>query len=67
MVKALVNLQIYGSKASLSSGKESVITMRDLLNEADIVSMVNKTLIVPEIAMEDFILFAERARSPEYR
>ncbi len=67
MVKALVNLQIYRSKASLFSGKDSVITVRDLLKWADRVSRVNKTLTVPEIAMEGFLLFAERARNPEDR
>lgn len=64
MVKTLENLQIYRSQGSLFSGKESTITVRDLLKWANRVNH-DESLVVQDIAMEGFLVLAERSRSPE--
>ena len=68
MVKALVNLQIYRSKASLFSGKDSVITVRDLLKWAGRVnanSQLGTHMDQQAIALEGFLVLGERSREPK--
>ena len=59
-------LQIYRSKASLFSGKDSVITVRDLLKWADRLKLADQKgggLSPHQIALEGFLLLGERSRS----
>ena len=60
MVKTLENLQIYRSQSTLFSGKDSTITVRDLLKWA---KRANESMAVQDIALEGFLLLGERSRS----
>ena len=64
MVKTLENLQIYRSKGSLFAGKDSTVTVRDLLKWAN---RVNKceSLTAEVLALEGFCVLGERSRCPE--
>jgi midasin len=65
MVKVMENLQIFRSQANLFSGKNSIITVRDLLKWAGrINSNQDGSHVTPEnIALEGFLLLAERSRN----
>lgn len=64
MVKTLENLQIYRSQGSLFAGKDSTVTVRDLLKWANRVNK-DESLVQQDIAMEGYCVLAERSRSPE--
>jgi len=66
MVKVMENLQIYRTQANLFSGKNSTITVRDLLKWAGRVNQSNSNgdHVTPEnIALEGFLVLAERTRN----
>ena len=60
MVKVMENLQIYRTQGNLFSGKESVITVRDLLKWAN---RLQESVSVGDLAMEGFLVLGERARN----
>jgi len=65
MVKVMENLQIYRSTGSIFSGKESTITVRDLLKWAGRVNLNSTTNIHMDlyfIALEGFLVLGERSR-----
>ena len=64
MVKVMEQLQIYRSQGSnLFSGKDSTITVRDLLKWAARMTHQALSSSVVELAMEGFLVLGERARS----
>lgn len=63
MVKTLENLQIYRSQGSLFSGKDSTITVRDLLKWANRVNK-DESMAIHDIALEGFSVLGERSRNP---
>mmetsp|Transcript_29535 Transcript_29535/g.44965 ORF Transcript_29535/g.44965 Transcript_29535/m.44965 type:complete len:183 (+) Transcript_29535:3546-4094(+) len=65
MIKAMENLQIYRSTSSLFAGKNSIITVRDLLKWGGRVNHQMESLSQAEIALEGFLVLGERSRSPE--
>lgn len=65
MIKLMENLQIYRSKTSLFAGKNSLITVRDLLKWAGRLKHQNENMSVQEMAMEAYLVLGERSRSPE--
>ena len=67
MVKTMENLQIYRSQGSLFAGKDSTITVRDLLKWANRVSKADEGLGTSEIALEGYLVLGERSRSPQDR
>ncbi len=60
MVKVMENLQIYRSQGNIFSGKESTITVRDLLKWA---KRLNYKVTSNDIAIEGFLVLGERARN----
>lgn len=65
MVKVMENLQIYRSQASIFSGKDSCITVRDLLKWAGRInsnSHLGTHVDMEVIALEGFLVLAERSR-----
>jgi midasin (ATPase involved in ribosome maturation) len=62
MVKTMENLQIYRSQGSLFSGKDSTITVRDLLKWANRVNNDEKSMAIQDIAMEGYLVLGERSR-----
>jgi midasin len=65
MVKVMENLQIYRSAASIFSGKDSTITVRDLLKWAGRInanSHLGSHVDQASIALEGFLVLAERSR-----
>ena len=67
MVKTMENLQIYRSQGSLFAGKDSTITVRDLLKWAFRVSTGEEGLAIQDIALEGYLVLGERSRSPQDR
>ena len=66
MVKVMENLQIFRSQSNLFSGKNSIITVRDLLKWAGRINSNSEkgAHVTPEsIALEGFLLLAERSRN----
>jgi midasin len=64
MVKTLENLQIYRSQGNLFSGKDSMITVRDLLKWANRSNLDNSSMSIQEIALEGYLVLGERSRNP---
>ena len=64
MVKTMENLQIYRSQGSLFSGKNSTITVRDLLKWANRVNK-DESMAVADIALEGYLVLGERSRCPQ--
>jgi midasin len=64
MVKTMENLQIYRSQGNLFSGKDSCITVRDLLKWAYRASEDEKGMASHDIAIEGFLVLGERSRNP---
>jgi midasin len=62
MVKLMENLQIYRSTSNLFSGKDSIITVRDLIKWAQRMQKCTSTTNF-EVAMEGYLVLAERARN----
>lgn len=67
MVKTMENLQIYRSQGSLFAGKDSTITVRDLLKWANRVGKGEEGLSTADIALEGYLVLGERSRSPQDR
>tara|TARA_B110000285_G_scaffold230758_1_gene297953 strand:+ start:197 stop:400 length:204 start_codon:yes stop_codon:yes gene_type:complete len=67
MVKTMENLQIYRSQGSLFAGKDSTITVRDLLKWANRVGKGEEGLATADIALEGYLVLGERSRSPQDR
>ena len=65
MVKTMENLQIYRSQGSLFSGKDSTITVRDLLKWANRVKNDEQSMAIQDIAMEGYLVLGERSRSQQ--
>ena len=65
MVKTMENLQIYRSQESLFSGKNSTITVRDLLKWAERISRSSKGMSINDVANEGFLVLGERSRNPQ--
>jgi midasin len=65
MVKTMENLQIYRSQGSLFAGKDSTITVRDLLKWANRVAKDNQGLSTSDIALEGYLVLGERSRIPK--
>jgi midasin len=60
------SLQIYRSQTNLFSGKNSVITVRDLLKWAcRIVGVHAESTSMEDVAREGYFVLAERSRTPE--
>ena len=66
MVKVMENLQIFRSQSNLFSGKNSIITVRDLLKWAGRInqSTDGSHVTAENIALEGFLLLGERSRNP---
>lgn len=65
MVKVMAQLQIYRSKESIFSGKNSTITVRDLLKWAGRINLRSQEsdhVQKERIALEGFLVLAERSR-----
>ena len=62
MVKVMENLQIYRSTSNLFSGKDSIVTVRDLLKWAGRINQAQQGLSMSQIALEGFLVLGERAR-----
>lgn len=65
MVKVMAQLQIYRSKESIFSGKNSTITVRDLLKWAGRINLRSEEadhVQMQRIALEGFLVLAERSR-----
>lgn len=66
MVKVMEQLQIYRSQGSnLFSGKDSTITVRDLLKWASRLTHQCSTTSVMDLAIEGFMVLGERARNEQ--
>ena len=65
MVKAMENLQIYRSQGSLFAGKDSTITVRDLLKWAERVSKGEAGMPVQAVAQEGYLVLGERSRNAQ--
>lgn len=65
MVKVMEDLQIFRSQTNLFSGKNSIITVRDLLKWAGRInqSQDGKHVTPENIALEGFLLLGERSRN----
>jgi len=63
MVKTMENLQIYRSQGSLFSGKDSTITVRDLLKWANRVNKDERGMATQDIALEGYLVLGERSRN----
>lgn len=65
MVKVMENLQIFRSQSNLFSGKNSIITVRDLLKWAGRINQSDDgNHVTPEnVALEGYLLLAERSRN----
>jgi midasin len=65
MVKVMENLQIFRSQSNLFSGKNSIITVRDLLKWAGRInqSSDDSHVTAENIALEGFLLLGERSRN----
>ena len=67
MIKVMESLQIYRSSANLFSGKNAIITVRDLLKWAGRINQNSErgNHMDPEaIAYEGFFVLGERSRNP---
>jgi midasin len=64
MIKVMEQLQLYRSSHSIFSGKESIITVRDLIKWANRVNM-DDGLTMEKFALEGFLVLAERSRNLE--
>jgi midasin (ATPase involved in ribosome maturation) len=64
MVDVMEQLQIYRSQGSnLFSGKDSTITVRDLLKWANRMTEQSKTTTVHDLALEGYMALGERSRN----
>jgi len=66
MIKVMEQLQIYRSQANLFSGKNAIITVRDLLKWAGRVNLNNSRgdhMEHATIAIEGFYVLGERSRN----
>ena len=64
MVDVMESLQIYRSQGSnLFSGKDSTITVRDLLKWANRMSEQSMTSTIHDLALEGFLVLGERSRN----
>lgn len=65
MVKVMESLQIFRSQSNLFSGKNSIITVRDLLKWAGRINQAEDgSHVTPEnVALEGYLLLAERSRN----
>lgn len=63
MVKTMEALQIYRSQTNLFSGKNSIITVRDLLKWAGRINHQIETTLLEQVALEGYFVLAERARN----
>lgn len=61
MVKVMENLQIYRTTSNLFSGKDSTITVRDLLKWAGRVNQ-DENMLQATVALEGYLVLGERAR-----
>ena len=65
MVKVMENLQIYRSQGNIFSGKDSTITVRDLLKWAGRINARNQEgshMDMSAMALEGFLVLGERSR-----
>ena len=66
MVDVMESLQIYRSQGSnLFSGKDSTITVRDLLKWANRMSEQSMTSTIHDLALEGFLVLGERSRNDQ--
>lgn len=63
MVKVMEKLQLYRSSQQVFSGKESIVTVRDLIKWAKRVNAAEQTM--ENFALEGYFVLAERSRSKE--
>ena len=62
MVEVLKQLKLYRSYSNILAGKESVITVRDLLKWGNRL-IQNGIMELRTVAMEGYLLLGERARN----
>ena len=62
MVEVLKHLKLYRSYSNILAGKESVITVRDLLKWGNRL-IQNGIMELRTVAMEGYLLLGERARN----